>query len=223
MLLGWAFGHRASPFTDALHSFIINRMKDYFYWLAGIACIGCCSLAWSSNARPGNRLEVQIIDLPEKPLKNALLRISEKQKSLKSNFTPSTIRRFYHHIPQEIKLAIQPYGYFKPKIHAYLKQKNHFWFAYFKVTPGPRMKFTTLDLKVTGAGSTDPVFQRFHQHFPVKPGHYFNSQKYETEEIHERIIRFWSRFKCIIYRKNRAFTRANHWACPKKKLLLPPK
>lgn len=153
-------------------------MRDHPFWLAGIICL-CISIpTWAQNAQPGNSLQVQVSGLPEQPLKNIMERLSEKQANVKHDFTEATILRFYRNIPKEIKRAIQPYGYFKPQIRSYINQKGNFWFSNFLVTPGPRLRFTTIDFKITGQGAQDPVFQRLYAEFPIKVGAYFNSKKY---------------------------------------------
>ena len=144
----------------------------------------CCAIAWAKtvrteNVRPENTFHLQITGLPENPLKNTLLRLTNQQKSLQNDFTPSVIRRFYHNIPKQIKTAIAPFGYFKARIYSNIHHSKHAWVSDFTVIPGPQMKFTTLDLRISGPGSTDPAFQRLYKKFPVKSGTPFNSRKYE--------------------------------------------
>lgn len=41
------------------------------------------------------------------------------------------------------------------------------------------MRFTHVELQIVGQGSTDIVFQRLYQYFPIKTGNFFDSKKYE--------------------------------------------
>lgn len=128
----------------------------------------------------GNTFEVKITGLPKKPLQNALKALTNKQQLITDRFTAAMVMRFYRSIPQEIKDAITPYGYFKAKIQGDIQRDGRFWSSHFVVSPGPRMKFTTLDFQITGPGSQDPIFKRFYKKFPVKIGGNFNSTKYEN-------------------------------------------
>lgn len=155
-------------------------MKNYLYSIIAILCLYLCTPAWGQTVQPGNTLKVQITGLPKKPLQNVLKTLIKKQKLIKDRFTVATLMRFYRSIPKEIKKTIAPYGYFKPRIHAYIQRDRYFWSSHFVVSPGPRMKFTTLDLHITGPGSQDPIFKRLYEKFPVNVGDNFNSTKYEN-------------------------------------------
>ncbi len=88
-------------------------------------------LAWTQQLPAAtNTLEVQIAGFPPTPLKNSFKRLSEKHETIKHDFVPATIRKFYEEIPKKIEEAIKPYGYFKPHIHDYIRHPYpHFGLA----------------------------------------------------------------------------------------------
>lgn len=171
-------------------------MRDRICFLIGVTCLCITLPAWAKNTQPPkiaspkskptkkiqpmNVLHVKLIGLPAKPLKNVIQRLNDKQEQLKYDFTTFVLKRFYRDIPNEIKRGMQPYGYFKPKISSHITHKGRIWNSEFHVKPGPRLKFTSLDLKITGPGKNDPAFKRLIKNFPVKVGHNFNSIKYEN-------------------------------------------
>ncbi len=155
-------------------------MKNQLYLIFSILCICLCTSAWAQSVQSGNTLEVQITGLPREPLENALTALTNRQKLIKDRFDAAMVMRFYHSIPKEIKAAIAPYGYFKPHIHSYIHRNGHFWSSRFVVDPGPQMKFTTLDLQITGPGSQNRIFKRLYAKFPVKVGDNFSYEKYDT-------------------------------------------
>lgn len=143
------------------------------------------SLMWGAflQTPTNNTLEIQIVGLPQKLLKNIFERLAEKQAIIKDEFTPGAIMKFYYDIPQDIKEGIKPYGYFKPHINSYIHNRQpHFWFSHFSINPGPHMRFTHVELRIVGQGSSDIFFQRVSQHFPIKSGDFFDSKKYEESK-----------------------------------------
>lgn len=143
------------------------------------------SLMWGAflQTPTNNTLEIQIVGLPQKLLENIFERLAEKQAIIKDEFTPGAIMKFYYDIPQDIKEGIKPYGYFKPYINSYIHNRQpHFWFSHFSINPGPHMRFTHVELRIVGQGSSDIFFQRVSQHFPIKSGDFFDSKKYEESK-----------------------------------------
>lgn len=142
----------------------------------------CCffsSLVWAKQLSTStNTLEVQIVGPP--PLGNAFKVLSEQHETIEHDFSPTTIRQFYKEILKEIKEAIKPYGYFKPRIHGYIyRPQSHVWVIHFTVSPGPRMRFTQVKFRITGSGTYDQAFLSLYENFPIKAGDPFNSEKYE--------------------------------------------
>ena len=162
-------------------------MRDRIYLVIGITCLCIFIPSWAQKSQPAeirtvqplNTLHVNIVGLPEAPLQNVFQRLNEKQEALKYDFTTQVLKRFYLDIPDEIRDGIKPYGYFKPKIRAQLTHQGRVWNSKFIVHPGPRLRFTSLDLQITGPGSNDPAYQHFYTNFPVKPGAYFNATQYK--------------------------------------------
>ncbi|ACJ19076.1 autotransporter assembly complex protein TamA [Coxiella burnetii] len=157
-------------------------MKEHLCTIFILFCWFFSGLAWAQQLPAAtNTLEVQIAGLPPTPLENVFKRLSEKHETIKHDFVPATIRKFYEEIPKEIEEGIKPYGYFKPHIHGYIRHPYpHFWFGHFTVNPGPRMQFTQVKLQITGPDAYDRAFLHLYENFPVKAGDFFDSEKYES-------------------------------------------
>ncbi len=159
-------------------------MKGPTALLLGLICLCLCIISLAQESPPINALEVQIIGLEGDALKNALQKITDKQKLIADHFTEKKILRLYRDIPKEIQSAIEPFGYFKSRIvRSHIQRQNGTWQAQFYVTPGPRMQFTTVTVSITGSGAADPAFQRLYQNFPIKAGDFFNAKKYEDAKL----------------------------------------
>lgn len=127
-------------------------------------------------------IHITIQGLGGKALDNTKARLDESTTGLDGDYTQRSIYRFYRHLRQDVRSAIEPYGYFKAKIHTQIDYdySKNIWQINVKVDHGPQLKFTTLDLQITGAGANDPAYQRIIKNFPVKVGQPFHSAEYQS-------------------------------------------
>ena len=72
---------------------------------------------------------------------------------------------------EEIDLALQPFGYYRPSVHSRLTGgKNGQWLAEYQVDPGPAIRLDSVDVQVRGEGAGLPGFRRLVERFPLKKG-----------------------------------------------------
>jgi len=123
-------------------------------------------------------LNTTITGISGDALKNAQKR-SEKILKLHENVTDSKeIERLFHQISAEIKQSLTPYGYFKAEIRATLIWRNKSWYASYRIIPGPRVKISTVWVRIIGQGRTDPKFQQVLADFPLKQGQPLETPRY---------------------------------------------
>lgn len=116
------------------------------------------------------KLTIHISGITGNALKNTQARLAVAEEN-----SVNDIDEFYHDVPEHIKKALAPYGYFKVNVQT--KRSNHS--LYFHVEPGPLTKIAHIDLEVTGPGKEDPVIQQFVQHFPLQQGKTLLTEEYE--------------------------------------------
>ena len=58
-------------------------------------------------------------------------------------------------------------------------QEGSTWIAHYDVDAGPAIKIASVDLRITGAGATDPRFREVESHFPVQKGEVLHHPEYE--------------------------------------------
>ena len=78
------------------------------------------------------------------------------------------IRRLHKQADQEIKLALQPFGYYRPSITAKLGHDNGHWLAQYHIDPGPPVRLADVDVSLTGPGRTDPILKTWLKDYPLK-------------------------------------------------------
>jgi translocation and assembly module TamA len=65
------------------------------------------------------------------------------------------IRILYRRGKQELRAALEPYGYYAPTIESSLEQQGDNWLADYRVDPGQPVILQSIDISFTGEGSKD--------------------------------------------------------------------
>ncbi|MBA3662004.1 MAG: BamA/TamA family outer membrane protein [Gammaproteobacteria bacterium] len=124
-------------------------------------------------------LNVVIKGLKTDALENAVARV----KVLENSYGPlnlDKINTLYQLIPNEIKTAIEPFGYFHTHIENSIHAKRGEEFtATYTVTKGPRLKITDIDINISGPGSNNPAIVDYLQKLPLHRGDVFRADSYE--------------------------------------------
>jgi translocation and assembly module TamA len=89
------------------------------------------------------------------------------------------LRRLHARAAQEIRSALQPFGYYAPTIEATLAEDGEDWRARYVVERGPQVMVATVDVEVLGEGANDAGFQAVIAEFPVRPGDPLDHATYE--------------------------------------------
>ena len=90
-----------------------------------------------------------------------------------------TIRRLHRKAEKEIRIALQPFGYYRPKISSRLEHTKDGWLASYRITPGPPIRISRLEITIHGAGANDPALQKWRSDYPLHKGDVLRQQAYE--------------------------------------------
>lgn len=80
---------------------------------------------------------------------------------------------------QDIRLALQPFGYYEPVISGELTRVAGGWRAVYKIDPGKPVRIDSVDVQILSAGSNDPVFQELLTNLPFEKGQILQHQPYQ--------------------------------------------
>jgi translocation and assembly module TamA len=97
--------------------------------------------------------------------------------------TENEIQQLYNQALEQIRLAIQPYGYYQPVIQAHLQNNTDNWLATYQVKLGPRITINSIQLKITGEGQNNPKLQYLRRHFALKPGQPLLAEAYTQAKV----------------------------------------
>ncbi len=83
---------------------------------------------------------------------------------------PGRLRYLHNKADAEIRKALQPFGYYRPQVEAYLERSAERWLARYEVTPGPVLPIGTTDLQLVGEARLDSAFLDLLAQTPVQAG-----------------------------------------------------
>jgi translocation and assembly module TamA len=104
-------------------------------------------------------LQAEVTGIEGKVLDNVSERLKINLRPAHAQAKYSDVQSFYQKAPEEIKEALKPFGYFKPKVTSKLSRQGRQWKAYFYVDPGPAMPVVDFQIQLTGEGVGDEAFQ----------------------------------------------------------------
>jgi translocation and assembly module TamA len=70
------------------------------------------------------------------------------------------VRRLFAGVEPEVVQALRPFGYYTPQVHKQLEFRDGCWFALLRITPGERVRWTRVELSITGEAADDAAFQQ---------------------------------------------------------------
>ncbi len=132
-------------------------------------------------------VNIEINGLDDKLATNVRLFLSMQQQKSNPLLSESRLRRLYQKAPQEIRNALQPFGYYRPVIESALTQTSpNDWQATYTINPGPPLLIAQFEFTLSKDLLADPEFQNMMQSLPLKKGGIFNHVQYER--IKSRLV-----------------------------------
>jgi translocation and assembly module TamA len=95
----------------------------------------------------------------------------------------SSIRRLHARAESEIRMAMEPFGYYAPVIRDTLIEEGDDFHADYRVTPGDPIHVALVDIQVDGPGEQDEGFQELLKSFPVRSGDVLDHGVYTQAKI----------------------------------------
>ncbi len=90
------------------------------------------------------------------------------------------LRWLHARAEENIRQALQPFGYYHPTVAASLERRGNDWVARYKIEPGPPVRISRVDIRIDGAGRDDPALQKLVADSPLKPGEQLVQPRYEN-------------------------------------------
>jgi len=129
------------------------------------------------SARSGVTVEVSGLSGEER--ENVMLLLSIEQDKSHQELSDAWIRRLHRKAPQEIKQALEPFGYYRVTVESTLTRQDDGWLASYRIDPGPPIRISALNFHISGEASKDPAFLELMDSPPLGVGDIFNHTAYE--------------------------------------------
>lgn len=155
------------------------RSKNNYPAPAVLLCLALVLFAIGARPLLAASLTVSVEGLTGNVRDNVLAALSIYQERDRGDLSPVRIRRLHQRAPEEIRTALQPFGYYRPQIQARLNQDETGWAARYVIDPGNAIPVGAVDIRITGDGRDDPVFQKLIDEFPLRRGDALNHALYE--------------------------------------------
>jgi len=123
-------------------------------------------------------VEVSVSGLDDPLRSNVLAALSLKQEE-NSRLTDTVIQHLFSKAEQEIRSALQPYGYYSPVVDKSLTPQGDIWRAAFAIAQGEPVRIIELALDLTGEGGNDRAMTEVAGRFPLQIGDIFDHRQYE--------------------------------------------
>lgn len=144
-------------------------------WIATLLC-SCSALSYASSTT----LHYTINGVQGAALKNAEARLAIINKDLSKHANPVVIRHTINNSINDIKQALEPYGYFHAKVRMHYQQKDNQWLVSYQVNLGKPIMISAINVTIKGAGQHDKAFIKLLKHLPLSAGDTLNTVKYDT-------------------------------------------
>ena len=98
----------------------------------------------------------------------------------RSDASDALIRRVHARAHQQIKTALQPFGYYHASASSTLELQGTTWFARFQIDPGPATLVADFNVSVTPPAASDDAVNAAVEAFVPKPGQIIDHRVYEA-------------------------------------------
>jgi len=127
----------------------------------------------------GIELQVEVTGLDDDLTQHVQGHLDIYQARKDPELTVGRLHRFHRIAGDQIKTALQVYGYYDPTVTSELTQEGEGWSATYQVVPGQVMTIQHLDIKITGDGEQDAVLQAYLDKFPLRIGQSVSHPEYD--------------------------------------------
>ena len=141
----------------------MRRPPPWFALL--LASLSCLRMAYAAES-----IQVEIVGV-EGTLRDNVLALSSLQRHAESKqLDQDVVERLLQRAPGEARRALQPFGYYEPRIGTELTQSGDGWRARITIDPGKPVLLVEQQVEITGAGRDERFLQQVVAQSPLRTG-----------------------------------------------------
>lgn len=137
---------------------------------------------YSPMAQAADNLEIEISGVEGELLDNIqiFLSIVRENEAVEKEIPDQEVIALNRKAPDEIKQALQPFGYYQPTINAHLEKIEGVWHVHYKIEKGAPTRIRKLEVRLTGEGKNEPSIKQALTSVKIDVGQRLQQQKYST-------------------------------------------
>ena len=141
---------------------------------------GAALLLALTAAAAAAAVRVEIEGLSGDERDNVRARLSLAVRAENEKLDAAQVRRLHERAPQDIRGALQPFGYYEPEIESSLEGAEPDWVARYRVELGPPTQVRAIDTQFQGEGAGFEPLERRLRYLPLKLDERLEHADYEA-------------------------------------------
>src|SRR5687768_11715057 len=149
-----------------------------------IRCAALVTIATGAEAQDSTKVQVNVEGIGPELARNVravmrLARAADQGKPLPK----AEVQRLYRRGEADVRLALEPFGYYEPRIESELEEVPDGLLARFLVDAGPAVRVRSLSIELRGPGKDAPEFRSLVEKFPLQQGDTLYHLRYQAGKV----------------------------------------
>ncbi|MCG6872113.1 MAG: autotransporter assembly complex protein TamA [Gammaproteobacteria bacterium] len=136
-----------------------------------------------AGAAVAQDLSVHISGVKSAELQSIQAQLQIEREKDRPDLADGRIKRLHGLAPEQIRRALQPFGYYQAQVRGSLEKTDKGWQARYQVERGQPVRMGRLDLRLQGPGETDAALAGLLREFPLRVGDVFAHPSWEEGKL----------------------------------------
>lgn len=133
--------------------------------ILALLAVLACAWPWAPAAA---QIQVQIAGVDGEIEANIRASLDVVRHGTREDLSEAAVRRLHARARRQIREAMRPFGFYRPRIEPQLERRNGEWRAIFQIDPGEPVLVTEIDVRIMGEGSEEPRFLEVIAQSPIR-------------------------------------------------------
>ncbi len=125
-------------------------------------------------------VRVKVEGLEDAERENVEARLGIRARAADIGENEALVMRLHRQATSDIESALQPFGYYSPKVDAQIEGSVPDWTARYRIDPGPPTRVTAIDTRFVGEGADFEALERRLRWIPLKLDEKLDHARYEA-------------------------------------------